>query len=99
MEGTLDTLVTIYADKFYTYEENVLTALRELRQRQAGKQAAFEELVPEVYMCNSQDKSTVHLQCRNSKTYSLHVMEASVMHLHHLHVLLMKIHVTAFQWS
>ena len=45
--------MTIYADKFYTYEENVLTALRELRQRQAGKQAAFEELVPEVCMCNS----------------------------------------------
>ena len=41
----------------------MLTALRELRQRQAGKQAAFEELVPEVCMCNNKDKKKNSISC------------------------------------
>lgn len=49
-EGTLDTLVTIYADKYYTYEEQVLTALRSLRQRQVENERAFDKSshVPQV---------------------------------------------------
>jgi len=35
--------MTIYADKFYTYENDVLIALRSLRQRQVEKEGAFED--------------------------------------------------------
>ena len=42
-EGSLETLVTIYADKFYTYEDDVLTALRSLRHRQVEKEGTFED--------------------------------------------------------
>jgi len=42
--------VTIYADKFYTYEDQVLTALRSLRQRQV--EASFDDSAPQVYTCN-----------------------------------------------
>ena len=42
--------MTIYADKFYTYEDQVLTALRNLRQRQV--EASFEDSAPQVYTCN-----------------------------------------------
>lgn len=59
-EGTLDTLVTIYADKFYTYEDNVLTALRSLRQRQAEKQAAVEDPPPQPLLPHPREKSKRH---------------------------------------
>ena len=47
-EGSLETLVTIYADKFYTYENDVLTALRSLRQRQVEKEGALEDSSSQV---------------------------------------------------
>lgn len=47
-EGSLETLVTIYADKFYTYEDDVLTALRRLRQRQVEKEGTFEDSPSQV---------------------------------------------------
>ena len=42
----MDTLVTLYAGKFYTYEDQVLSALRSLRQRQAEKEEASDLPVP-----------------------------------------------------
>ncbi|KAJ7363403.1 Sterile alpha motif [Desmophyllum pertusum] len=47
-EGSLETLVTIYADKFYTYEEDVLTALRTLRLRQAEKEGTFDDSTSQI---------------------------------------------------
>ena len=49
-EGILDTLVTLYADKFYTYEEEVRTALRSLRERQAVKQLPVDETPSQVFI-------------------------------------------------
>ncbi|XP_067049790.1 serine/arginine repetitive matrix protein 1-like [Acropora muricata] len=60
-EGTLGTLVTLYADKFYTYEEEVLTALRSLRERQAVKQLPVNEIPSQpVQPPNSRKKSSRH---------------------------------------
>lgn len=47
-EGSLETLVTIYADKFYTYENDVLTALRSLRLRQVEKEGTLEDSPSQV---------------------------------------------------
>ena len=47
-EGSLETLVTIYADKFYTYEDDVLIALRSLRQRQVEKEGTFDDSLSQV---------------------------------------------------
>lgn len=40
--------MTIYADKFYTYEDHVLTALQSLRQRQVEKEGAFDDSLTQV---------------------------------------------------
>lgn len=45
LRGNLETLVTLYADKFYTYEEDVFEALESLRVRQVGEMQ--EEMLQE----------------------------------------------------
>ncbi|KAK3734061.1 hypothetical protein QZH41_015833, partial [Actinostola sp. cb2023] len=40
LRGNLDNLVTLYADKFYTYEEDVFEALDSIRVRQVGEMQA-----------------------------------------------------------
>ncbi|PFX34555.1 SAM and SH3 domain-containing protein 1-like [Stylophora pistillata] len=60
-EGCLDTLVTLYADKFYTYEEHVLRALRILRQNKVEKEGAYDS-------SSSQFSAPPHSHERHSST-------------------------------
>ena len=48
--GSVDALVTLYADKFFTYEKDVSTALLSLWQRQTRSNSVCENTFPQV--CN-----------------------------------------------
>jgi len=58
LRGNLETLITLYADKFYTYEDDVFEALESIRVRQVGEMQA--QLLQQVITDHRDVKQQTH---------------------------------------